>query len=329
MPQSLPRWLRILIVAGPLGGCGVVAPGGCGSLAHANPPAEARDPHVAATVNGEAIPLARVDAVVRRLPTGKAGPLTAAQVRRLRAEVVQDLIDDLLLAQFLRKNTPSVEPAELDRHLKALQEALRRQGKTLADYLRESGLTEVEVRDLWATTIRFNKYMDARATEAELRKYHEANREFFDNVQVRASHIVVRVAAGSPPGERTAARQKLAAVRADILAGKLSFAEAARKYSMCPTAPMGGDLGFLTRKDAVVDEAISRTAFALKPGEVSDPTDSDSGVHLVQATERKAGTPVPFEKVVELVRDSFAEDVRGRLVVELRKQAVIHVTVPE
>ena len=68
MSQSLSRWLRILIVAGPLGGSGVVAPGGCGALARAMPPEPPRDPHVAATVNGEAIPLAQVDAVIRRLP---------------------------------------------------------------------------------------------------------------------------------------------------------------------------------------------------------------------------------------------------------------------
>jgi parvulin-like peptidyl-prolyl isomerase len=154
------------------------------------------------------------------------------------------------------------------------------------------------------------------------------NREFFDQVQVRASHIVVRVAAGAPPGERVAAREKLAQVRADVLAGKLSFAEAARKFSMCPTAPHGGDLGLLTRKDAMVEEAIARAAFELKPGEVSEPVETEHGVHLVQAVARTTGTPSPFEKVADLVRDSFAEDLRRRLVADLRKQAVIHVTLP-
>ena len=112
------------------------------------------------------------------------------------------------------------------------------------------------------------------------------------------------------------------------MAGKLAFADAARKHSMCPSAPKGGDLGFIGLRDPAVDEAFARAAFALKAGEVSEPTDGEFGVHLVQATERKPGTPAAFEKVADLVRDCYAEDVRQGLVGLLRKQAPIQVTVP-
>ena len=285
------------------------------------------DPHVAGTVNGEAVLLAQVDAVVRRLPT-RGAPLTANQVRWLRQEVLADLIDDVLLRQFLRRHGPAVEPAELDAHFKALAVALRRQGKTPADFYREIGQTEAQAREAWEIQLRFNKFAEQRATDAELRKYHEANRDVYDDIRVRASHIVLRVPAAAPPGERVAAREKLAAVRADVVAGKLSFTDAARKFSMDPTALQGGDLGYVGRQDPTVDEAVTRAAFALKVGEVSAPTDSEFGVHLVQVVERKAGTPVAFEKVIDLVRDGYAEDLRRRIVAEQRKQAQVRVTLP-
>lgn len=293
----------------------------------APPPGGAKaDAHVAATVNGEPVPLSQVDAVVRRLPT-RGAPLTAAQARRLRQEVLEDLVDDVLFKQFVKQHAPAVEPKELDAHVQALAVALRRQGKTPADFYRETGQTEVQAREAWEVQLRFNKFVEQRATDAELRKYHEANRDVYDDVRVRMSQIVLRVPT-AVPGERVAAREKLAAVRTEVAAGKLTFADAARKYSMDATAAQGGDLGFVGRLDPTADEAVIRAAFALKPGEVSPPVDSEFGVHLVLVTERKAGTPVPFEKVVDLVRDAYAEELRRRIVADMRKQAQIRVTLP-
>src|SRR5579885_3326408 len=165
----MTRWLCALVAAVPLAaGRGAEPPGS---------PSPA--PNVAATVNGEVIRLDQVDAVVRRTATAD-GPLTEAQARRLRQEVVQDLIDDALLKQFLRDHGPAVEPAELEKHFRALAVSLQRKGKTLADFYRETGQTEEQVRDTWATLFRFQKYVDRHAPEAELRKFYEANKDFFD-----------------------------------------------------------------------------------------------------------------------------------------------------
>jgi parvulin-like peptidyl-prolyl isomerase len=305
------RWLCALVLAAPF-------------AAAQTPPAEAP---VAATVNGEVIRLDQVDAVIRRMRVAD-GPLSASQAKRLRQDVVQDLIDDVLLRQHMRHHGPKVESAELDKHMAALAASLRRQGKSLAEHCREAGRTEAQVRDSWATLVQFQRYVDQQATDDKLRKYHEANKDLFDRVTVRVSHVVVRVGPDAPPTERAVARQKLAAVRSDIAAGKLTFADAARKYSMCPSAPKGGDLGFVGLRDPAVDEAVTRAAFAQKAGEVSEPIDGEFGVHLVQATERKPGTPTAFEKVADLVRECYAEDVRQGLVGLLRQQATIQVTVP-
>lgn len=293
--------------------------------APANPPPA--DPAVAATVNGEGVRLDEVDAVIRRRRAA-LGPLTDAQVRELRLAVTEDLIDDLLIRQFLRQHGPKVEPAELDRHFQALTAALQRQGRTLPDFLRQTGQTEAQAKETWAALLKFDKYVEGRATDAEVRRFYEAHKAAFDGSLVRAGHIVVRVSPGAPPGERVAAREKLAAVRADITSGKTTFSDAARKHSMCPTARAGGDLGYVGLRDAAVDEAVARAAFALKPGEVSDPTDTDYGVHLVTATERKPGSAGSFEQVSELVRDAYADDVRRQIVAHTRKQSRITVTVP-
>lgn len=294
-----------------------------GVAAAADPPAA---PAVAATVDGDPIPLERVDAVV----TAKyaIGPLTTAQLKRLRTEIVSDLVDDHLLTKFLSKHAPKVEPAEVDAQLKAFAADLAKKGKSLAAFLKETNQTEAEVRANWTTTLQLQRYVRQRVTDDQLRKYHAANQDYFDRTEVKVSHVVVRVGAAAKPAEKAAARERLAAVRADVLAGKLSFADAARKYSQCPSARDGGDLGYIVCKDMLADEAFCRAAFGLKVNEVSEVVETTSGYHLIRADDRKVGTPRTFEACIEDVREAFAEDYRADLVARLRKDARVEVTIP-
>ena len=294
---------------------------GLGSLASADPPSP-----VAATVNGEPISLADVDTVIKTklAPT----PLTTQQLKQLRAEVVTDLVDDVLLRQFLRQHGPKVDPADVDRHLKALADGLARRGKSLADFYRETNQTEAQVRESWTTLLQLSGYVKQHVPDDQLRQYYAANKDYFDRVEVKVSHVVVRVGPKAQPTERAAAREKLAALRADVLAGKVSFADAARKHSQCPSAADGGDLGYILRKGMIADEAFCKAAFAMKPGELSGVVETEYGVHLIYVTDRKPGVPSAFEKCVEDVRDQFTDDFRVELVAKLRRQAQIQVTLP-
>jgi peptidyl-prolyl cis-trans isomerase C len=294
----------------------------CGAL-----PAETKPQNVAATVNGEVIRLDEVDAALKRAVPVDA-PLTAAQSKRLRAEILDELIDERLLAQFLDRSGPKIPPADIERTMQGLTASLRKRKQTLADHLREIGQTEEQVRAQWTRILQLQKLIDARATDAELRKYFEEHKSAFDNTMVRASHIVVRLGPTATPADRIAAAEKLAKLKESIVRKELDFAAAAKKHSICPSARLGGDLGFLTRKDSIVDEAVAAAAFALKVGDVSEPVESEDGLHLVMATERKAGTPTTFERVADRVRDLYAEDVRRSILRKLRSDAAIQISLP-
>ncbi|HEY8506238.1 MAG TPA: peptidylprolyl isomerase, partial [Gemmataceae bacterium] len=209
----------------------------------------------AAVVNGETISLGEVDAVIRQRPAGLT-PLPPSQQRQLRLEILAGLIDDLLLRQFLREHAPPVDPAELDQQMAALVKSLQAQDKTMADYCRETHQTPEQVREGMLAVLQLGAYARANTSEAELRKYYQANKDYFDKVTVRASHVVLRVPRDAPAEEREQARRQLAELREQIVSGKLDFAEAAKQYSHCPSAPKGGDIGYFTRK-WMVDEAFA------------------------------------------------------------------------
>ncbi len=277
-----------------------------------------------ATVNGETIPLEQVDAFIRaRFP---GAPLTASQLKAVRTEVANDLVDDLLVRQFLRKSGAKADPAEVDRQLAALTDSLKAKGKTLAAYLKESGQTEAGLRDTWTDLIAMQAHVRDRVPAVELQRYFEANRDHFDGVEVRAAHVLLRAPAAAV--ERAVAREKLQAVRAEIAAGRLDFAAAAKRYSHCPSAARGGDLGMIPRKGGLQDEAFAKAAFALKVGELSPVVETPVGFHLIRISARTPGTPAAFEKCVEDVRDAYADDFRAELLPKLRREGLVSVTVP-
>ncbi len=281
---------------------------------------------VAATVNGQAITLSELDAVLRvALPDT---PLTARQRWRLRAAILDDLVDDKLLEQFLSKSGPKVDPAELDAQLRALTAQLIRENQTLAQYLKTTGQTEAQLRAIWGLQNQLAGYVKQQVTDAQLQAYHAANRDYFDKVEVRVSHIVVRVSKDLPAPERAGMKEKLQALRNDIAGGKIDFNTAARKFSQCPSGLKGGDLGYIPRRGLPENEPLAKAAFALKIGGLSEVIESDSGFHLVTVSDRKVGTASTWEKSLIEVLEAYTDDYRDQLVAQLRKEAQIKILLP-
>jgi parvulin-like peptidyl-prolyl isomerase len=296
----------------------------CALLLFIVPALAAAGEKVAATVNGEAITVAELDAAVGQLPPAEA-PVSAAQRQQQRADVLEMLIDDRVVRQYLRQRGPKVDPAEVEKQFAALETSLKGQGKTIEAYLKECGLTTAQAKDNFLRMLQLARYVEARAGDDKLRSYFEANRDFFDKTAVRTSHIVLRLPATASPAERQKAIEKLKAIRADLAAGRLEFAAAAKAYSQCPSAPNGGDVGYIVRKFQS-DESYAKAAFSLPVGGLSDVVETDVGYHLIRVTDRKPGKPVKFEDVAAEVRECFEAELKQLLVTELRKAAKIQIT---
>jgi parvulin-like peptidyl-prolyl isomerase len=89
------------------------------------------------------------------------------------------------------------------------------------------------------------------------------------STKIRASHILVEK------------QSQVIKVQEELKAGA-DFRELARKYSTCPSGKRGGDLGQFSRGQMV--KGFEVVAFALKPGQVSEPVKTKFGYHIIKRT---------------------------------------------
>jgi peptidyl-prolyl cis-trans isomerase C len=279
-----------------------------------------------AVVNGQQITRAELDEAMKQ-----AGPtpmqMPEAQKRQVQMQALAFLIDQALIKQFLDKNARPVNPGEVDKKIAEMEAGLRKQGKTLKDFCREANQPEAQLKTVVARNLQWYAYARQQLTDADLEQYYKENKDLFDRVTVRASHILLLLPTTATESERTQARTRLADVRAQILAGKITFADAAKTYSQGPTADKAGDLGYIPRK-WVVEEPFAKAAFAMQPNQLSDIVETEFGLHLILVTDRKAGTPSEFAKIKEDVVQICIEDMYMNLLNQLRKSAKIEINLP-
>jgi parvulin-like peptidyl-prolyl isomerase len=288
--------------------------------------APARQPGPVAVVNGEPITWPEWQEALSRLPAPPAG-FPAAQLKNVHQELLSLMIDERLLKQFLAKAVPAVTEEQVRARIAEIQKGLEARKTTIQEYLRETRQTVEQFRAGVAAELQWQSYVGQRSVTTDLKAYYEQNREMFDGVAIRVSHIVLSAPPDCEPGKLQELADRLRALRADIVKGA-DFAECARKYSEDKTSgKLGGDLGYLAPRRTDADPFI-RTASLLKVGEVSDVVRTDFGLHLIKQTERRAGQPTQYEAMKDTVRAVWADELRVAVILEQRKSAKIEVKLP-
>jgi peptidyl-prolyl cis-trans isomerase D len=202
-------------------------------------------------------------------------------------------------AELAKTGNPTDE--ELTRHLEANPDRYRVPAKTRARYVAYKPAdfaAQVEIKD-GEIAEQYELQKDERFTEPE---------------QVRARHILVKVAGDATDDIKAKARQKADELLAKVKAGE-DFAALAKKSSDDPgSAANGGDLGFFPHGQMAPE--FEAAAFALEPGEVSDVVESPFGFHIIRVEEKKAAGTKPLEAA----RDEIIAGLRSERALEIAQR---------
>jgi peptidyl-prolyl cis-trans isomerase D len=150
-----------------------------------------------------------------------------------------------------------------------------------------------------------NAYKQAHAKE--LQEYYEANRFVYQQPErIRARQILIKVAPEATPEQKAKALERAQALRQELEGGK-DFAQVASASSEDPgTKARGGDLGWVERGNW--EPALATAAFALEPGQMTQPVETKYGIHLVKVEEKKPAQ----DKKLEEVQDEIATTLYKR-----------------
>lgn len=145
--------------------------------------------------------------------------------------------------------------------------------------------------------------------EAARKLYDETVKGLTPEQEVRARHILVEA---EDEAKKVAARVK----------GGEDFAKVAQEVSKDPgSGREGGDLGYFTA-DRMVKE-FADAAFALTPGQISDPVKSQFGWHVIKV-EDKRNKPLPtFEEVKPQIDQYLERKAQQDTILALREKAKI------
>lgn len=272
-------------------------PANAGEPAASARPEDAKERHVAATVDGVPVYREQVD---RELAAVLKGRTVEPQSRQeLLAKTLQQLIDRELILGWLKSEGQAASDQDIDLSIQRLKRELTQHGQNWDEYLRSRGIDDEELRRLKRWQLSWSRFLRTRVTDQNLPKYFDQHRREFDGTRLRVAHILWKV---DSTVEKDSLEKRLAqarAVRDEIASGRLVFADAARKYSEAPSAAAGGEIGFISRR-APMPETFSRAAFALGVGEVSEPIQTASGVQLICCLEVEQGKKTWSEARPEL-----------------------------
>lgn len=155
---------------------------------------------------------------------------------------------------------------------------------------------------------------------AQVRKYYDEHRaEFEGRPERQASHILIAVEAGASPEDKQKAREKAEEISRQLKQSPGRFAELAKQHSQDPgSASNGGDLGFFGR--GTMPKAFEEAVFAMKPGEVSAPVESEYGFHVIRLVNVKGGETRSFEEARTQIETELKRQQAGRKFAEIAEQ---------
>lgn len=249
----------------------------------------------------------------------------AETMNAIKQEIIDQLITDILLEEFIDKQGLLVTTAEIEREVDKIGNEITGSLKTsplsLDRVLASIGSNVEEFKRGIKHSLALEKYFSSKLDVKTLEKFFGENKNLFNGESIKVSHILLDTRSMKTQEEVSQALEGMKGIKRELDRGA-SFEELAKKHSNCPTALNGGDLGYIQRKGTLARPFLD-TAFSLKVGQVSDPVKTEYGYHLIKVTDKKEGFPVKFDEIRAKVRTEALESEVIKLLDRLRKEAQI------
>jgi len=225
----------------------------------------------------------------------------------VRKRYIEQLINRSLLKEFLlARNIKAPDSVIKDRVARA-EKLITQEGLNFDETLKNLGYTRASFAEEVALPLAWQAHARLAITDKSIATYWKSHRSKFDGTEVRAAHIVKRLPRDSNDDDEKALTQELSQIRQALVDKKTTFSEAAADNSDSPSGKDGGDLGQFAFRGRMPHD-LTKVAFTLKSGEISEPFDTPFGVHILTVTEI-----IPGDLSLEDARGEIFHELSGKL----------------
>lgn len=272
-------------------------------------------PSVIARVNGVAITSA--DVAFAATQKKSTSPDESVDDQKL----IDQLIDRQLIRGFLATQKIESNANELKQQIVQAENLIKQGGEDPQKLLSKIGYTPDRLKRELGLPLAWQTYARRTIQQDQMKTYFEQHKQELDGTQCRGSQIFLKLPKQPSDSEIALKKEKLSDLRREIVAGTVSFADAAREHSEAPSRENGGDVGLFGWRGKL-PSAVSKAAFALKVNEISEPIVTPFGVHLIQVTERHPGD-FSLEDVRPVIIDRLSQELWTTTVAKEREKAKI------
>ena len=278
---------------------------------------------VAAIVNNEVITISQVRELIgtreRAMREGYNGPDLADKIKEMRLAALKDLVDRQLIIQEFRKmqekgaNIPDhvvddrvqgIIREEFAGDRAAFVRTLQAQGYTLTRF------KEIEKEKIIVQALRQSKMTESfLVSPNQIQSFYDKNRPAYTlPEQVKLRMIVLREGNSGDIISGANKDQVAEEIREKLKTGA-EFDRMAQMYSEDEaTRDAGGDWGWIER--STLNEQLSKTAFTLKPGEISPIIKVQNSFYILTVEARKNASVKPLGEVREEIEKTLMQKER-------------------
>ncbi len=290
---------------------------------------------VVVRVNGEDITRGEIMEMMDMAMRQFAGRVAPEQLQQMQGQIYnkikEDLITQKLITAAITAANIVVDDAKVEETIASIKESIP-EGQTLEGALEERGQTLEELRtnikeDLAAQELIAQQTANLEdVPEAEAKEFYDANPDQFVKPEsVTASHILIQFEDSDTDETKAEKKAKLEQIRENVIAGTVTFEDAAHESSDCPSSARGGDLGTFGKGQMVPE--FEDAAFSQEIGAVGPIIETQFGYHIVKVAERQEETTVDFEEVKDQLIQYLTNQQKQKAVSEylagLRDSATI------
>ena len=233
-----------------------------------------------AIVNGEVITETDIDHRLALILASNRITLPPEEVQRVRAQVLRNLIDEVLQIQAATQEEITIEDAEIDQLFGRVAQGFNRTPEAFATFLRGIGSSERSMKRQIRGELAWER-VQRRRIEPFVSVGEEEVQAIIDRLNASrgaAEYRVAEIFISATPETAAEARANAQRIVQQIRAGA-NFQAYARQFSEASTAALGGELGWVRTEQLPPELAGAVTQ--MQVGTITDPIEVPGGYSIV------------------------------------------------